>query len=50
MLENKKHNKIPTHKGGVYLFPHTHTHKTERTFKIKTRKREKKNTGKKQKR
>jgi hypothetical protein len=25
-----------THKGGVYLFPHTHKTETKRTIKIKT--------------
>jgi hypothetical protein len=29
----------PTHKGGVYLFPHTHKTETKRTIKIKNPKK-----------
>jgi hypothetical protein len=29
----------PTHKGGVYLFPHTHKTKTKRTTKIRNPKK-----------
>jgi hypothetical protein len=43
-------NNCPTHKGGVYLFPHTHRAEAKRTIKIKkppkkylkTKRREKK--------
>jgi hypothetical protein len=29
-------NNCPTHKGGVYLFPHTFKPETKRTIEIKT--------------
>jgi hypothetical protein len=28
-------NNYPTHKGGIYLFPHPHKTETKRTIKIK---------------
>jgi hypothetical protein len=33
---------IPTHKRGLYLFPHTHTTKTKRTINIKNQNKGKK--------
>jgi hypothetical protein len=37
----------PTHKGRVYLFPHTHKRETKRIIKIKNPKNSIENTNKK---